>query len=156
MFALGETLAELTYAAQSQTVAITGLRSVLSAQELTASGAFEGKPLRVFSYSQLQARRLSYYRTLPAGHVPTYDSPTNLSDELSLETAFRQDRVAFIVGNSLGLYPRPEAEVRLMVHRSIFLTELVNNNDTNYLLDYAFDVVTKLAVRGLNAYLRLS
>jgi len=153
-FALAEELSELTYAAGAQSTAITGLRSVLSAQVLSSTGSYEGKPLRVFTYSQLQARRLQYFRTLPAGHDTTFDTPSDLTDELSLESAFRRDVVGFVVANKFGLYPRPTVETRILLHRSLFLAELSGTSDTNFLLDYAFDVVVKLAVRSMRAYLR--
>jgi len=156
-----ERLTTLTYPVNTLQVDLgeicTGtLRDILSVQQLSSAGIVQGKPLKIMRYDQLQAIRGHYERT------HTANAPFDISlDSMSLsgwniEDAFRQDLVAFLVGQNLGLYPRPtSAAVELLVNCHIWLPELVADADTNFFLTYALDVVMMLALKSMHIYMKL-
>jgi hypothetical protein len=159
-FVYTETLAEISYTANAQSIDSTAftagiLRNVLSVQQLSATGNYEGKPLRVKSYAQLQSDRMHYLGRYPAGISAEYDEAANFANVYSIEEAYRSDKIAFVVGQRFGLYPRQIDAVPLMLHFSIWLPTLEGINDTNFFLDYALDVVLMLALRRMHIYLKV-
>ena len=65
------------------------------------------------------------------------------------------ERILFLVGeNSIGLYPTPTADTNLLLHLHIWLPELVEPTDTNFLLNYATDLILMRAVKRMCIYLK--
>lgn len=159
-FVYAERISEVSITANAQYVSMaapatgTILRSVLSMQQLSATGALEGKPLKVKSFAQLQADRGRYLARYPAGDTAVYDGLTDFTDVFSIEEAYRSDKIGFVMGQNIGLYPRQATAVPLLLHYSTWLAALSADGDTNFFLDYALDVVLMLAARRMHIYLK--
>lgn len=159
-FVMTEKIAALTYTAAAQTVSVTGLsggamRDLRSVQQLSASGNYEGKPLAIKSYMQLQADRKRYAGRYPAGSTPSFDQAADFVDCFSIEEGYRSDRIAFTLGGTLlGLYPRPSETTYLELNYNAWLAEMSGTTDTNFLLDFALDVVLMIALGRMHIYLK--
>lgn len=125
------------------------LRDIFSVQRI-ASGGTNGVPMRFMSYHQLQTIRHRYDRR--TGMALELDT-TLVNDYIEAERS--NELICFLVGQSLGLYPKPQSEVNLLVHVHIWLAELVDNEDTNFFLDYAFDAVLTIALKRMQIYLKI-
>lgn len=150
-FALSEALASITYSADALTVSLASVggsahqvRNVRSVQQVSASGTYQGKPLKVVSYDVLQSMRNRVDRT-------------HSSDALAIwpiEDSYQSDKVAFIVGSAIGIYPTPTSAVYLYINYNYWLPRLVNDGETNFLLDYAGDVIELLAFKKMQTFMK--
>lgn len=153
-----ETVAELAYPASTQYVDLTTvlsgilIRDVKSVQFLNETGTLNGRPLMIKSYSQLQADRMAYSRRDPEWrNSPIYGAATV---DTTIEDGYRDDFIAFIAGQKFGLYPAPATAATLLIQYNKWLPELSGDSDTNFLLDYGFDVVILMALRGMQIYMK--
>lgn len=121
------------------------LRDVCSVQQVSANGNLQGKPLKVKSYNQLQSQRMRYDQRNP---VP----PTDI--DICIEEAYRQDMIVFIAGQALGLYPKPGSAVNLLIHCHVWESSMNSDDDTNFLIEYGFDVVLLIALRKMQLYMK--
>lgn len=160
-FVKTEEVDEGTYTAAAQFVdfttllpSVTALRSLGSVQILTATGALEGKPVKILSYAQLQSLRMRVMNKMPAGASITFDGVTDFLDALSLEESFRPDKIAIVTGTQLGLYPRQNEAINLLLHYYKWLPTLNATSDTNFFLDFAYDVVLTIALRRMHIYMK--
>jgi hypothetical protein len=78
-----------------------------------------------------------------------------LLPSITIEDAYRQDMLAWVMGSSIGLYPRPSTAITFLLHHHVWLPTLADDTDTNFFLDYAQDVVVMLALKRLNFFMKL-
>lgn len=147
-------VANIAYAANTFAVdvaASNSVRDIISVQELSASGTVQGKPLKVISYTQLQAMRAKYERAHTT--VEPYTASETVSS-WTIEDAFRTDRIAFMLGKQLGIYPQPTEALTLRVAFNTWYEALSGDSDTHFLLDYAEDVVQLIALKKMSFYIK--
>lgn len=133
------------------------LRDLMSVQLLNTSGLPQGKPMKVMTYNQLQGERKHFDRTHPSVGDFTDDwLAASLTDDspITIESAFCQDRVVFIAGGNIGVYPTPKTAMTLMFNLHVWLPKLKGDQDTNFFLTYASDVVMMLALRKMHLYMK--
>lgn len=152
-----EKLATFIYPVNTLTVNLgdicTGpLRDILTVQQVTADGQLQGKPLKVMSYAKLQAMRNQYLRQHSQPDPLLY--PSDTISGWTIEDAFRQDMIAFMSGQSLGLYPMPTEVKYLLINCHIWMPELSADADTNFFLVYALDVVLTIALKRMHIYMK--
>lgn len=157
-FVRAETVTELEYPATTQYVDLTAtlsgisIRDVKSVQLTNETGTKNGRPLMIKSYSQLQADRMAYSRRDPEWrNSPIYGAATI---DTTIEDGYRDDLLAFIAGQQFGLYPAPSTAATLLLHYNKWLPELSSDSDTNFLLDFGFDVIILMALRGMQIYMK--
>lgn len=157
-FAMTERLASITYTASAASVALTSVgsgsdlvRDVISVQQVSASGVLTGKPLKLTTYEQIQVMRNRYARRNSSADV---DLSNDTLSGWTIEDAYRSDKMAFVVGNAIGLYPVPTETVYLYVNYHKWMPVLSADADTNFFLDYAMDVVQTLAAKRMLFYMR--
>ena len=147
-----ERLVEITYPASAQTLSLTGacegtLRNLISAQALANTGANTGQVLKIVSYNTLMQRRLKYERN------NTYNnSSPSLSHGEFVQEVRNYD--LFLMNNEIGLYPTPSITVPLLLNLSIWLPALVDDSDSNFLTEVAYDFVVDKALSRLHYYLK--
>jgi hypothetical protein len=152
-FAYTESLAKVTIPANTLYVEIGTIcdgkiRDYMSAQQITSDG-FQGKPLSFVTYNQLQKDRWNHYRR----NFTTQDERFVESQAgRTIEDSFRTDMKVFIANQHIGVYPLQATDVQLLLNFHLWLPELLNDDDTNFLLDYAYDAVILLALRKLSYY----
>lgn len=157
-FAYTERLNQVTYPANTLhldlgTICGGTLRNMKSIQQVSASGKVQGKPLKIVSYDWLQKQRSNYERS----HTPAFnmlDTPAVLTG-FTIEDAYRTDRIVFLVGQMVGLYPKPTEDVYLVMNNNIWLPTLAADSDTNFFLTYCADAVEMIALKYLHIYLKL-
>lgn len=155
-YCYSEKLSTVTYPASTLQVDLGTycggvLRNLKSIQQVSADGLVQGKPIKIMAYDELQAMRRKYYRT------HTSVEPYTLNDSLSgwtIEDAYSCDVIAFLVGQSLGIYPTPTSARYLLLNTNIWLPEMTATSDTNFFLTYAMDVVQMLALRKMSFYMK--
>jgi hypothetical protein len=128
------------------------VRDYISIQQISPSGTYEGKPLQMKSYSQLQQDRRKYSRSHSIDSAQTY-SENQIG--LTVEDGYREDMIAFIVSKYMGLYPRPGQNTSFLLHVHFWLPPLVEDEDSNFFLDYAEDLVVMLALRRMHLSMKI-
>ncbi len=146
---LAEAIANYAYPSGSATVTTTAaigtvLRGLISVEQLSASTDVVGKPLKIMRYSQLQARRNQYMRRWPNGWEQEFWQTT-------LEEGYFNDKVLFITGTNVGLWPMPNSGTATQLRFCYYswLAALSADADTNFFLTYAPDVVNAIALRKM-------
>jgi len=153
-----ETISEFTYQPSTLWVdlgTICGglLRDVLSIQQLNTSGKPEGRPLQIVSYTQLQQMRAHFART--HSRLDDWYAPLNCDDyAITIEDAFRRDRIAFVSGQNIGIYPMVQESATYMINCHIWMKPLILDSDTNFFLDFASDVVLMKALMRMHIYMK--
>ena len=114
---------------------------------LGATGDSVGFPIEIFDSAQLHHDRRRWLNKQPADLE--YDLFDYRGDQGNYETFVSRNRKfsAFVVGKSLGLFPRPGSTqiLKLLYHKEF--APLVEDSDTNDLLDFAYDYVILRALR---------
>jgi len=156
-FSHTESLAQFTYPANELYVDLGEvcaglLRDVVSLQQARTSDEIQGKPIKIMTYSQLQTRRRKLERSRNTDNSQIYDEQ---QIGFTIEDSFRPDLIAFIMGNKIGLYPKPTTAKEMLIHLHIWIVPMANSTDTNFFLDYAADVVHMLALKKLMFALKL-
>lgn len=128
------------------------VRDYISMQQITSSGTYEGRPMKLLSYSQLQMRRRTYDRK---HSVDTSQIYAENQPGLTIEDLFRQDKVAFVISSYVGVYPRPAEDTTFLLHVHFWLPPLVEDDDTNFFLDYTQDLVVMLALKRLHLFMKI-
>lgn len=129
------------------------LRDLMSIQLLNDSGKPAGLPLKIMTYNQLQQLRGNFARTHPYGPNDWFTSQ-NCDNFFTIEDCFRQDKIAFISGPNVGLYPISTKDETLLVNCHIWLPDLVQDADANFFLDFASDVVMMCALKRMHLYMK--
>ena len=147
-----EKLFEATYTGGSRlvdfgTVCTGTLRDIKSVQ---MSGEGLGGPyLKYKTYDQIAKENFRYQQS--QGDTSLFSTEVrNLSDYVTNAQKF----YFFVMGNSFGLFPKPVVDVPLLINCHIWLPLLSGNDDTNFFLTYAFDVVQDLALSRMATFLR--
>jgi hypothetical protein len=128
------------------------VRDYISLQQIAPSGTYEGKPLQMKSYSQLQTDRRKYSRSHSVDSVQIY---SEAQIGLTVEDGYREDMIAFIMSKYMGLYPRPSSNTTFLLHVHFWLPKLEEDADSNFFLDYAEDLVVMLALRRMHLSMKI-
>lgn len=152
-----EKLATFTYPVNTLSVDLGDvcegpLRDILSIQQVSADGQLQGKPLKIMSYTRLQAMRNQYARRHSQPDPSLY--PTDTISGWTIEDAYRQDLIAFMSGQFVGLYPMPTEVKYLLVNAHIWLPQLEEDDDENFFLTYALDIVLMVALKRMHIYMK--
>src|SRR5690606_29775373 len=158
-FRFAERLMKVTYPANTLQVNITegcagNLRDIISAQYLVNESDNTGQNLKITNYARIQSAREDYQKrhstvdfSLEVDSVSnalTHGSYVNLVHKYFL----------FRLGQNIGLYPTPAQDCYILLHHRIFLDPLSADSDTNFILDYGYDLVQAIALRRLSIYLK--
>lgn len=142
-----------TFSVNLATALASPVRDVQAFYQVSASGVRQGKPLKVITFAKLQAMRMHYDRTHTSG-----DEVTWMNESLTgwtIEDAYRSDKIAFLYGNVIGVYPTPTESANFVLFGHAWLPALSAASDTNFFLDYALDVVLTIALKRMHLYLKL-
>lgn len=128
---------------------------IISIDLVKADGDLFGTPIPVTSFSELQERREAH----DDKHTLTVDSENTESFEASadsFETFITSNYryLAFLLGTGLGLYPTPTKDTFLRIHHHALLPELVEDDDTNFFLEYGWDFILYKTLHSMETYLK--
>ena len=126
------------------------VRDFIYLQEVQGT-SLQGRPIKFVNYGQLQADRYAYYRTHSIDNSQQFAETTV---GLTIEDAYRQDMVAFIIGKNIGLYPTPSAVKSFLLNFHVWLPRMVATGDSNFFLTHAYDVVMMLALKKMHIYMK--
>lgn len=151
-YAYTESLASFVYPASALYVDLgtvcSGLvRDCISLQQLAAGGTYEGKPIKIKTYFRLQSGRNIRSRM---GGIDETQIFSEVSPGITIEDSFRGDKIAFVMGRNIGIYPRLNVDTSFIIHIHTWLPVLVEDDDTNFFLTYAQDLVTMMALKRLH------
>lgn len=154
-FTLTERIFDVTYPANAtlvdfSTVCEGSLRDLFSVQ-IYGSDVNKAVVLKYKSFSKITTERFSYQQSQPDNVL---DLQADVERELGDYVRNVHKHYVFRAGPSFGLFPVPKLAVNIRVHCHIWLPDLVDNDDSNFFLDHAFDVVTDLAVTRMATFLR--
>lgn len=158
-FKMSERLINLTYPSGQLSVDLSDAgqgtpRDYLSVQLIKPDAqGIMGIPLVIKNYSELTAEADKYNRTNRADEFKeeAFNEPYQLSTHVKRNRAYD----AFLVGNRLGLYPTPQNDVQLNIHFHVWLPKLVDDSDTNFLLEFCGDYVFTRALQTLQLSLKV-
>lgn len=147
-FTMSERLVRLTYPANSLHVNVADvlggkIRNLFDAQ-LVSGTSNTGKVLRISSYSAL-TRLLNKQQRLSTVDE-TLENSLDYLDTLRAGS----DYSVFLIQGNIGLYPTPQADVTLVVGANIWLNKLVEDDDTNFFLDYCEEYIVLKTLYTLN------
>jgi len=159
MFKMSERLINITYPANSLTIDLAdfgqgSLRDLLSIQlKRPDAQGIVGVPVVIKNYSELIAAADKYNRTNRADEFKeeAFNEPYQLSTHIQRNRACE----AFIVGNQIGLYPTPTVDTQLNVNFHCWLPKLVDDSETNFLLEYCTDYVFTRALQTLQMSIKV-
>lgn len=151
-FKFSERLVEIAYPANTQMVRLTGAcegtpRNILNIQLLSSVGASYGQPLKIRTFNSLIQRRLKYEKL----NSNSSDGPYNPHDNF---VANARNFDAFLINDAVGLYPTPSENKALAVNLYIWLPALVDDEDTNFFTELAYDYVIDSTLSRLHLYLK--
>ncbi len=157
-FRLTERLVQVTYPASALTVDLTAvcegtLRDLICVQLLGTSAANGGTILPYKSYAQLQRARQKYQSMHEAVGVNEWQYVNEFFGHENYTTRVHRYYV-FLLNGKLGLYSVPTTAVELLVFAHVWLPDLADDTDTNFLLDWGYDVIHALAVKKMCMYLK--
>lgn len=128
-------------------------RNILSVQRLASVSGTSGRVVKLHSYESIICDRRMYQRL----HEPsdaefeTPSDPFGHSDHITSN----EGGILFLLGaNNFGIYPTNASDVYLLVHLHVWLPELSADGDTNFFLDYAYDLVLARAMITGNIYFK--
>lgn len=154
-----ERLTQFTYKAGTLfydlgTICDGTLRDLMSVQVLNQAGLPQGRPIKIMSYNQLQSMRLNFDRTHPTTEGDWLQSSLTTDWPITIEDGWACDRLVFLAGNNIGVYPTPKNDLTLLLNCHIWLPKLVKDGDTNFFLTYGSDVVMMAALRRMHIYMK--
>lgn len=158
-FRYSERLIELTYPANSVKINLTSvcdgtLRDLLSVQAFVDGSSRNGLLLKYKTYDQIMRERANYQQRRPDSD---FETESLVTGNTHADYVMRNHRYyVFATGPHLGLYPTPTLDVNLSLNLHVWFPDLVQPEDTNFFLDYAFDVVMAMASGYMATYLRNS
>jgi len=153
-----ERLVNVTYPANALTIDLTSvcggkLRDLISVQLLGTSTAKSGVILPYQSYAQLQAARLKYQSLNEPSNLNEWQYITEFFGHENFTTRVHRYYV-FLMNGELGLYPTPTTDIELLVFAHTWLPDLDADADTNFLLDWAYDLIYDYSVHRMCIYLK--
>jgi hypothetical protein len=142
----------IKYAYPANTTFVT--KSTISADILSfltievgnSAGADFGLPLQLRSHELLTRQRLNYEKR-------TVITDPN-RDGFSTFVTNTWTRVAFILGDNIGLFPTPATTQNLIITYNGLLPDLVNDSDTNFFLEIGYDFILSMALLRFTQYLK--
>ncbi len=110
------------------------------------------------TYTQIQTAKMKFQSSRGRTDIePDYNAEwTYLCENLGFENyTTRVHRfVAFRMGGKFGLYPTPTQNVNIMLNCHIWLPLLEEDDDTNFFLEYGYDVVMAIATKKMSLYMK--
>jgi hypothetical protein len=154
-FTMTERIFDVTYPANTTLVDFGAvcsgkLRDLFSVQAL-GNDAAKGTVLKYKSFTKVTQERFAFQQSQPDNVL---DLQADVERELGDFVRNVHKYYVFRMGESFGLFPVPKVAVPLRVHCHIWLPDLSNNADTNFLLDFALDTVLDLACTRMATFLR--
>lgn len=154
-----ERLTRFTYPASTLTIKLDSvcegtLRDINSFQLLGTADANGGQILEYKTYNQIQASRRKFQRETANGSAA--QEVQFVCDTIGNETytSLVHKYFFFRMGEDLGLYPTPTADVEILMNAHIWLPEMTLDADTNFFLTYGYDVVQMVALKKMGIYLK--
>lgn len=124
------------------------VNKIISVQRLFKSGDYTGKPLVVLDYTSLTQKMLYFEKK----EIPVSFE----NEEFNSFKSYISDvegSIAYLLGTKLGLYPTPSQDILLAVHYTKYLPDLINETDTNVLLQNCSEYIFYYCLRQLNVLL---
>lgn len=149
-FSYTKDVATITYTANSETVSWTSLiptASSISGVALVGTNGSLIRVLQVVSYDKI----FTEFRPMATQLLGTDYQPA--SDIVNTETQ-TELRKAFLLGENLGIWPKPATDILLKVLFYKKVEPLVNDSDTNFLTENCDTLVIDLALQRLNYFLK--
>jgi len=113
------------------------------------AGVLTGRPLFFKTFDQITQEKFKFDRSRTLNDEDlAHGDDVSFSGRVSRELGY----YAFISGDKLGLYPTPTSDVTISVDVHIWLPPLVEDNDTNFLLDFCYDFVILKTLQRYNIY----
>jgi hypothetical protein len=156
-FKMTERLVQVLYPASSLMVNVDeacegSIRNLLSVQQLAQSTDRTGTMLNLESYAGLMKDRKQYQ--LSREPLDRDIWPNSAEPDHTEHVSRVHGYSVFQLGANIGLYPTPSVDVHLLVNLHIWLPELEDDEDTNFLLDYGYDVLHWRALSRLAVYFK--
>jgi len=160
-FQFSERLVTITYPANTLYVELVNAcegrpRDFITAQVLASSTSTSGKALQIRRYSEIIARKDKLQR----GRVDSpWETESSHITDPSISTFDRDMKVyaescLFLSGTRLGYFAQPQNDRFLLLNLHIWLPELVNPTDTNFLLENCYDFIILKCLRRMNILLK--
>lgn len=148
-FKYAERLVRIVYPANTLTLTLTGacegsLRNLLSAQLLANADATNGQVLKTVTYNSLIQEKLKF----EFGQHP--NAERTYAEAINSHSAYK----LFLMSNAIGLYPTPTSDVNLLLNLSIWLPDLAEDEDTNFFLEFAEDLMIDKTLDRLSVFLK--
>ena len=123
---------------------------------VTGTSDIFGTPLVIRSFSDLQSERMEWANNRESGSAYRDDSIDDNQTTASHASwvARNYSHWAFLLGESLGLYPVPTNDVFIMLHANILLNPLFDDSDTNFMLEFGADFIISKALKRMSVYLK--
>lgn len=142
-FAYNADFATISYTAGAETVdwrtLLPNASSIIKVVQLSANGSLV-KNLPVYTYSKI---------------LEEFTPTVKIIEGTEVSVGETQDvRKAFIVGDKLGIHPKPTTAVSLRVLYYKKIADLSADSDTNFLTEYCSDLITDLALQRFNYFLK--
>lgn len=153
-----ERLVAITYPANALTVNVTAfcggtIRDLICVQLLGTADAKSGTVLPYKSLTQLLGAKQKYQNLNTPGNINEWEF---ITEQFGHETyASRVHRYyVFLMNGEIGLYPTPTTDTFLLLFGHVWLPDLSADADTNFFLDFGYDLVHDFAVHRMCAYLK--
>lgn len=147
-FVYSREFANVTYPSNAQSIDLVHFAGnvslgIITAEQLARPQDFFGRPMKVMTYESLFNRRLDAWKGMQ------FNDEYNKWEELVKDNSF-----CVINGSTLSVYPTPQTDITLKVSYIKSLPLLVDDNDTNFILDYCYDFVQAYANYKFALYLK--
>lgn len=112
-------------------------------------------PLRVMTESALQGRLLNFEQDGPSREfIDSVSTPSVSAYSMAQIVGVTEGQIVVVSGQTVRLFPKQTADVQvdLLVHKQ--LEPLTADDDTNFLLTYAWDFIVLSALKRFNLYLK--
>lgn len=138
---------------ESSSTLTYAFRQLLAVDSVSTSSSVYGLALQTTSLGSLNRMRKIYQ--LNRSSYSDVDEWRYVTEQLGFNEFVQSvhQHLCFISGQSFGLFPTQTSDRYLSVHYIAWYPVMVDNDDTNPFLTYAYDVVFNLALRDLAVYL---
>jgi hypothetical protein len=130
-------------------------RDIMSVQLLASATDKAGIPLKMRKYNQIVMEAQKYQRRRAPNYPDeaiTEDVGTTFAEVMRTYTP--GGMYAFLIADNVGLYPTPSEAKNILIHLHVFLDTLIDDTDTNYLLDNCYDYVLLKTLAKMSVYLK--
>ena len=153
-----ERLVSITYPANALTIDVTSfcggtIRDLICTQLLGTIDAKGGTILPFKNYTQLMGAKQKYQNLNTPGNINEW---RYITEQFGHETyaANVHRYYVFLMNGEIGLYPTPTTDTFLLLFGHVWLPDLSADADTNFMLDFAYDLIHDFAVHKMSIYLK--